>query len=78
MKGKDIKTLRTKSDSDLKKEVSKLKIEFVKLTAEKSAGKSVNPKKLREVKKEIAIMKTLLTEKRIMKNEEVKEKEENK
>jgi large subunit ribosomal protein L29 len=76
MKSKDLKVLNDKSIEDLMKMVKNTRTELVKLRAEYKAGKLNNPKKIREIKKNIAQILTLIKIKEILARKE-KQKDEN-
>ncbi len=72
MKKKDFKELKTKEVSELKKIADSKKTDLAKVVPSLKAGKEKNLKKAKNLKKEIAQMLSLITEKGIMKKEETK------
>ncbi len=62
MKAKD---LRTRSDSELLKEVDALKEELFHLRFQLATGQLENPMRIREVRKAIARAKTILREREL-------------
>lgn len=61
------KDLRVKSVAELESEVKELKSELFKLRFQLATNQLDNPVKIREVKKEIARVKTLIKEKELNK-----------
>ena len=59
MKAKDI---RERSDDELRKTLSDLEEQLFKLRFQKSTGQIENPIKIREVRKDIARVRTVMTE----------------
>jgi len=59
MKAKDI---RERSDDELRKALSDLEEQLFKLRFQKSTGQIENPVKIREVRKDIARVMTVMTE----------------
>ena len=59
MKAKDI---RERSDDELRKSLSDLEEQLFKLRFQKSTGQIENPVKIREVRKDIARVMTVMTE----------------
>lgn len=57
-----IKEIRDKSNSDLEKEIDSLKEELFNLRFKKATGQLENPLRIREVRKTIARIKTVITE----------------
>jgi len=55
--------MRSKSDSELKEELTNLREEQFNLRMQRGAGQLANPARFGIVKKEIARIKTVLTEK---------------
>jgi large subunit ribosomal protein L29 len=55
--------LREKSVDELKTEESKLQTDLYKLRFQRATGRMENPSKMRQVRREIARIKTLLGEK---------------
>jgi ribosomal protein L29 len=74
MKKKDISSLRTKSKEELIKMLTEKKLEANKAKAEIKAGTEKNLKKVTNLRKEIAVILTVLTEKSLMEKEEKQEK----
>lgn len=58
----NIKDIRTKSNADLEKEIDSLKEELFNLRFQKATGQLENPLKIKEVRKTIARIKTVITE----------------
>lgn len=67
MKAEDLKSLRTKSVAELESEVKELKSELFKLRFQLATNQLDNPVKIREVKRDIARVKTLIKEKELNK-----------
>jgi large subunit ribosomal protein L29 len=61
MKAKDI---RERSDDELRKALGDLEEQLFKLRFQKSTGQIENPIKIREVRKDIARVMTVMTERR--------------
>ncbi len=57
-----IKEIRDKSNADLEKEIDSLKEELFNLRFQKATGQLENPLRIREVRKTIARIKTVITE----------------
>jgi ribosomal protein L29 len=76
MKKKDLSSLRTKGKEELLKMLSEKKLEAAKAKAEVKAGTQKNLKKVTNLRKEIAVILTVLTEKNFMEQEEAGKKEE--
>lgn len=66
MKKKDFKDLKEKSIKDLKKMVFEKKSEVGKKSMETLSGKEKNPKLVRNLKRDIARIMTLISEKEIV------------
>jgi large subunit ribosomal protein L29 len=62
MKTKDI---RERSDDELRKTLGDLEEQLFKLRFQKSTGQIENPIKIREVRKDIARVMTVITERRV-------------
>lgn len=62
MKGKDIRNMDTEK---IKKNIEDLKVELFNLRFQSAANKLENPMRFRNVKKDIARMKTVLHEREI-------------
>lgn len=60
-----IKDIRDKSTADLNKEIDSLKEELFTLRFQKATGQLENPLKIREVRKTIARIKTVITEREL-------------
>lgn len=58
----NIQDIRKKSSEELQKEISDLKQELFSLRFQQATGQLENPARLRQVKKTIARMKTVITE----------------
>ncbi len=67
MKAEELKSLRIKSVAELESEVKELKSELFKLRFQLATNQLDNPVKIREVKKDIARVKTLIKEKELNK-----------
>jgi large subunit ribosomal protein L29 len=63
----EIKKMREMTDAELNNEVKKLKNELFNLRFQHVTGQLENPIKMRDVKKEIARVKTILREKELKK-----------
>ena len=57
-----IKEIRDKSNADLVKEIDSLKEELFNLRFQKATGQLENPLRIKEVRKTIARIKTVITE----------------
>jgi large subunit ribosomal protein L29 len=57
--------LRERSDDELRKSLSDLEEQLFKLRFQKSTGQIENPQKIREVRKDIARVETVLKERRM-------------
>jgi large subunit ribosomal protein L29 len=77
MKTKDLSALRTKEKEELIKMLSERRLEAAKAKAEIKAGTQKNLKKVTNLRREIAVILTVLTEKKFLEEEkqakEVKE-----
>ena len=62
MKAKDI---RDRSDDELRKTLNDLEEQLFKLRFQKSTGQIENPIKIREVRKDIARVMTVMTERQV-------------
>lgn len=67
MKAEELKSLRVKSVAELESEVKELKSELFKLRFQLATNQLDNPVKIREVKRDIARVKTLIKEKELSK-----------
>jgi ribosomal protein L29 len=63
----DIKKMRDMTDTELNNEVKKLKNELFNLRFQHVTGQLENPIKMRDVKKEIARVKTIIRENELKK-----------
>lgn len=61
----NLKQIRETSISDLEKEIDSLKEELFNLRFQKATGQLDNPLKIRELRKTIARIKTVITERQI-------------
>lgn len=61
----NIKQIRDKSNADLEKEIDSLKEELFNLRFQKATGQLENPLRIREVRKTIARIKTVITERNL-------------
>jgi len=62
MKSNELSALREKNRDELVEELSALKAELVKLRFQHATSQLDNPMKLKAVKKEIAVVKTVIRE----------------
>ncbi|MGV3152387.1 50S ribosomal protein L29 [Sarcina ventriculi] len=62
MKAREIKELRTSTPQDLKAKLDELKAELFNLRFQLATGQLENPMRIREVKKSIAQIKTIIRE----------------
>ncbi len=60
-----IKEIREKSIADLEKEIDALKAELFDLRMQKATGQLENPQAIRNVRKTIARIKTVITEREL-------------
>ena len=65
MKARELKELRTSNPQDLIKKLGDLKAELVNLRFQLATGQLENPMRIREVKKSIAQIKTIIREEEI-------------
>ena len=65
MKARDLKELRTSNSQDLKVKLNDLKAELFNLRFQSATGQLENPMRIREVKKSIAQIKTIIREEEI-------------
>ena len=65
MKARDLKDLRTSNSQDLKVKLNDLKAELFNLRFQLATGQLENPMRIREVKKSIAQIKTIIREEEI-------------
>ncbi|MCI7221009.1 MAG: 50S ribosomal protein L29 [Firmicutes bacterium] len=64
----NIKEIRDMSNEELNKEVVSLKEELFNLRFQQATGQLENPARMREVKKTIARIKTVITERELSEN----------
>ncbi|MDQ3008500.1 MAG: 50S ribosomal protein L29 [bacterium] len=67
MKRNDITALPTKSSSELQAQLQELQVELSKLRLEKPTGRLSNPRRISVVKDDIARIKTVLHQQRLLK-----------
>ena len=67
MKARELKELRTSNSQDLKVKLNDLKAELFNLRFQHVTGQLENPVKLRETKRDIARVKTVIREKELAK-----------
>ena len=65
MKARELKELRTSNSQDLKVKLNDLKAELFNLRFKLATGQLENPMRIREVKKSIAQIKTIIREEEI-------------
>ena len=65
MKARELKELRTSNSQDLKVKLNDLKAELFNLRLQLATGQLENPMRIREVKKSIAQIKTIIREEEI-------------
>ena len=65
MKARDLKELRTSNSQDLKVKLNDLKAELFNLRFQLATGQLENPMRIREDKKSIAQIKTIIREEEI-------------
>ena len=70
MKKKDIASLRTKKQDELLKMLAERKFDAARAATEIKAGTQKNLKKVTILRKEIAVILTILTEKSLMEKDE--------
>ena len=73
MKKKDISSLKTKSRDELLKMLAERRLDAARTRAEVKAGTQKNLKKVTNLRREIAVILTVLTEKSLMEKEEKEE-----
>ncbi len=61
----NVKEIRDKSNEELAQEITSLKEELFNLRFQKATGQLENPARMREVKKTIARIKTVITEREL-------------
>lgn len=66
MKKKDLSELRNKDVGELKKKSEKLRLEIVKAKADLTASKEKNLKKVKNLRRDLAQILTLIREKQIL------------
>lgn len=65
MKASELKALREKTRDELNEELNELKAELFKLRFQHATSQLENPMKLRQIKKDIARVKTIIREKEL-------------
>jgi len=65
MKASDLKALREKTRDELNEELNQLKAELFKLRFQHATSQLENPMKIRQIKKDIARVKTIIREKEL-------------
>jgi LSU ribosomal protein L29P len=65
MKASDLKELREKTRDELNEELNQLKAELFKLRFQHATSQLENPMKIRQIKKDIARVKTIIREKEL-------------
>ncbi|HOQ76201.1 MAG TPA: 50S ribosomal protein L29 [Thermoclostridium sp.] len=65
MKASDLKELREKTRDELNEELNELKAELFKLRFQHATSQLENPMRLKQVKKDIARVKTIIREKEL-------------
>ncbi len=58
----NVKEIRSKSNEELNKEMTSLKEELFNLRFQQATGQLENPSRMKEIKKTIARIKTIITE----------------
>ena len=76
MKRSDLKSARTKTKSEIEKEVNVLLAEIVKVGVELKLGKHKNVRAAKFLRRNLAQLKTLLQEKTILREKEIGEEGE--
>ena len=71
MKARELKELRTSNSQDLKVKLNDLKAELFNLRFQLATGQLENPMRIREVKKSIAQIKTIIREEEIRAFEQI-------
>ena len=61
----NVKEIRDKSNAELAQEITSLKEELFNLSFQQATGQLENPARMREVKKTIARIKTVITEREL-------------
>ncbi len=61
----NIKEIREKSNSELLKDIDSLKEELFNLRFQQATGQLENPSRMKEIKKSIARIKTIITEREL-------------
>ena len=61
----NVKEIREKSNTELLKDIDSLKEELFNLRFQQATGKLENPARMKEVKKSIARIKTVITEREL-------------
>ncbi|HOK42151.1 MAG TPA: 50S ribosomal protein L29 [Thermoclostridium caenicola] len=65
MKASELKALREKTRDELNEELNELKAELFKLRFQHATSQLENPMKLRQIKKDIARVQTIIREKEL-------------
>lgn len=65
MKASDLKALREKTRDELNEELNQLKAELFKLRFQHATSQLENPMRIRQIKKDIARVKTIIREKEL-------------
>ena len=78
MNAKDLAKNREKNIKDLRQSLEKKHVEMSRLYAEFKSGKDVNPKDLRKLKLDIAQISTIIREKELFEEKEVKKEKKEK
>ncbi len=76
MKKKDLNDLRNKEAGELVKLLGKRSLEIMKVRAKSKVAKEKNLKRVKNLKREVAQIKTLIREKELIGESSEKEKEE--
>jgi large subunit ribosomal protein L29 len=76
MKKKELNDLRNKSDDQLKKMLDKKKLDVMKIKAKLKVAKEKNLKRVKNLKKEISQIRTVIREKELMGNNLKKEEKD--
>lgn len=74
MKKKELGSLRSKSEAELNKLISEKEKDFLRLSAEIKAGKEKNLKSVKNIRRDISQLKTVLRELALSKIESSEEK----
>ena len=68
MKARELKDLRANNPQDLVAKLGELKAELFNLRFQLATGQLENPMRIKEVKKDIARIKTILTQRKLEQN----------